>query len=605
MIFENISNDSLDFYELKIMMETNKSDGFQEFTKEMLVFDSNKDGEGKVLNKLPYFTYKYKYPLTVFKRIGSYQDRINLFFNESVFKNKIFKEEYLIEKFTTEEEKNLMIEENIMTMIEILFPTKFPVINNIHTSHQFISLSRSLKPLDTNIGRPKIYSHLNINNNKYTINKIILYNDILNHPMYNKLINETYSFQTWCKNTNNEMLIEIAEKNLTGYKDLPKEYLSFENSFLTKYRKPKRVMNNQLLQDIIDDHKTNDENVKTFHKCIEYFYKRYILGYEINETDQIDSKNIELFESILNTPSFICTTDSGKNAFPTKEIYLSIQLHNEKLNDDIVKNMRCSYYEEQLGEDLEKLLEGVPFNSALLHDEQYKSIKDKPIISKEYMTNNQVEKIYAEDVIKDVNTTFVSLINNKWENVRNVNRKTIKEKIEEFLKDMKKKLDVIENNDYKDIKSISFKVDDLIENIMTNQLLPNSIENIDYDYYMNLILSEFTKHKQQPKLYESQISSLLLHIDNILNSIKSQIIRYGIQANEMKSKGTNEYVEEMRIYQYNASVLKMFEFIIIYVIYKHLLQIHKNIDVVKYKMTAGKKKTKKKKRNKNGTRKQK
>ena len=140
---------------------------------------------------------------------------------------------------------------------------------------------------------------------------------------------------------------------------------------------------------------------------------------------------------------------------------------------------------------------------------------------------------------------------------------------------------------------------------MTNQLLPNSIENIDYDYYMNLILSEFTKHKQQPKLYESQISSLLLHIDNILNSIKSQIIRYGIQANEMKSKGTNEYVEEMRIYQYNASVLKMFEFIIIYVIYKHLLQIHKNIDVVKYKMTAGKKKTKKKKRNKNGTRKQK
>ena len=73
----------------------------------------------------------------------------------------------------------------------------------------------------------------------------------------------------------------------------------------------------------------------------------------------------------------------------------------------------------------------------------------------------------------------------------------------------------------------------------------------------------------------------------------------------MKSKGTTEYVEEMRIYQYNASVLKMFEFIIIYVIYKHLLQIHKNIDVVKYKMTAGKKKTKKKKRNKNGTRKQK
>ena len=64
-----------------------------------------------------------------------------------------------------------MIEDNIMTMIEILFPTKFPVINNIHTSHQFVTLSRSLKPLDTNIGRPKMYSHLNINNNKYTINK--------------------------------------------------------------------------------------------------------------------------------------------------------------------------------------------------------------------------------------------------------------------------------------------------------------------------------------------------------------------------------------------------------------------------------------------------
>lgn len=602
MIFANISNDSLDFYELKIMMETNKSDGFKEFTKEMLVIDTDEDEESKVLNKFPYFTYKYKYPLNIFKRINSYQKRVNLFFNKSEFKNKIFKEEYLLEKFTTEEEKNLMIEENIMTMIEILFPTKFPVINNIHTSHQFVSLSRSLKPLDTNIGRPKLYSHLNIDNNKYTINKIIVYNDVLNHPMYNKMINQAYSFQTWCKNTNNEMLIEIAEKNLTGYKDLPKEYVSFEKSFLKKYRKPKRVVNNQLLQDIIDDHEQNDENVKTFHKCIEYFYKRYILGYEINESDHIDSKNMELFESILNTPSFLCTINSDNYDIPTKEIFLSIQLHNEKINDDIVKNIRCSYYEEQLGEDLEKLLDGVPFNGALIHDEQYENIKDKPIISREYMIKNQVEKIYDEDVIKDVNKLFLSLINNKWENVRNVNRKTIKEKIKDLLKDMKKKLDVIEKNDYEDIKSISFEIDDLIENIMSNKLLPNSIENIDYDYYMNLILSEFTKHKQQPKLYESQVSSLLLHIDNILNSIKSQIIKYGIQINEVKAKGD---IEEIRIYQYNVSVLKLFEFIIIYVIYKNLLKIHKNIDEVKYKITAGKKKTKKNKQNKKGTRKNK
>ena len=602
MIFANISNDSLDFYELKIMMETNKSDGFKEFTKEMLVIDTDEDEESKVLNKFPYFTYKYKYPLNIFKRINSYQKRVNLFFNKSEFKNKIFKEEYLLEKFTTEEEKNLMIEENIMTMIEILFPTKFPVINNIHTSHQFVSLSRSLKPLDTNIGRPKLYSHLNIDNNKYTINKIIVYNDVLNHPMYNKMINQAYSFQTWCKNTNNEMLIEIAEKNLTGYKDLPKEYVSFEKSFLKKYRKPKRVINNQLLQDIIDDHEQNDENVKTFHKCIEYFYKRYILGYEINESDHIDSKNMELFESILNTPSFLCTINSDKYDIPTKEIFLSIQLHNEKINDDIVKNIRCSYYEEQLGEDLEKLLDGVPFNGILIHDEQYENIKDKPIISREYMIKNQVEKIYDEDVIKDVNKLFLSLINNKWENVRNVNRKTIKEKIKDLLTDMKKKLDVIEKNDYEDIKSISFEIDDLIKNIMSNKLLPNSIENIDYDYYMNLILSEFTKHKQQPKLYESQVSSLLLHIDNILNSIKSQIIKYGIQINEVKAKGD---IEEIRIYQYNVSVLKLFEFIIIYVIYKNLLKIHKNIDEVKYKITAGKKKTKKNKQNKKGTRKNK
>ena len=219
------------------------------------------------------------------------------------------------------------------------------------------------------------------------------------------------------------------------------------------------------------------------------------------------------------------------------------------------------------------------------------------------MIKHQVEKIYAEDVIKDVNKSFLSLINNKWENVRNANRKTIKEKIEDLLKDTKKKIDVIENNDYKNMKSISFEITDLIENIMTNKLLLNSIENIDYDYYMNLILSEFTKHLQQPKLYESNISSLLLHIDNILNSIKSQIIKYGIQANEITAKGTTEYIDEIRIYQYNSTVLKIFEFIIIYVIYKNLLKIHKNIDTVKYKMTAGKKKTKKQKRNKKGTRK--
>ncbi len=104
---------------------------YNENTTNGKIVELNKSG----LNKLPYFTYLIEYN-NLSSLLTTYQERVDFFFNKENFKKTILKNGKIIKKSDLDNEKEINVaENNIMKMFELLFPTKFTVIKNYHTSY--------------------------------------------------------------------------------------------------------------------------------------------------------------------------------------------------------------------------------------------------------------------------------------------------------------------------------------------------------------------------------------------------------------------------------------------------------------------------------------
>ena len=189
-----------DIEELKIMLYTNiQNNRLLPFTRKLLsqpeITTTNID-----LNDYPYFTFDVKYPKGQMQYLR-YQERVEIFFNKQLFSEYLFaySKKPLVSKDNENyyKERDEIIEHNIMTMIEILFPTKFPVINDIHTSYDKVMGKSSLSRMILNPIKPKYFSQLNINGKDYTFKKNIWLNDFLNHPLYRKLLEDYRKFWVW------------------------------------------------------------------------------------------------------------------------------------------------------------------------------------------------------------------------------------------------------------------------------------------------------------------------------------------------------------------------------------------------------------------------
>jgi len=154
-----------------------------------------KDG----LNTLPYFTMSVRYPLDrLQKDLLTYQERVDFFFDDKKFERILFLYTKKPEESTDPDVNNDIAEHNIMVMLELLFPTKFTVINNSHTSFDHVMANSSLKRMLINPTIKKYYSYLKLADGKiYTFTRLIWLNDLMNHPLYRKFINEFHTFWLW------------------------------------------------------------------------------------------------------------------------------------------------------------------------------------------------------------------------------------------------------------------------------------------------------------------------------------------------------------------------------------------------------------------------
>jgi hypothetical protein len=165
-------------------------------------------------NETPFFTnyISYKGKLESYLYDKGYEEVLKFFFNQSYFKQVLRNLDIVINPALPESTRNTQSLENITCMIKMLFPTTFPAYNNIITSYgdifegnatsstrnKNITLSDLYnylpKYIKDNFASTNRYSYLKINGGIHTIYRVVLINDIINHPKFNFLINAIHTF---------------------------------------------------------------------------------------------------------------------------------------------------------------------------------------------------------------------------------------------------------------------------------------------------------------------------------------------------------------------------------------------------------------------------
>lgn len=223
---ENVQNeDSL----LKVWK--NNPSEFSEFIFSLDMLHAGKNNSFKTvgLQKYPFITDTLKYPYDDLKS-KRYQYILEFFFNRGKFSKELKRELYssktiqseLAElKGKTKEEQNnykqAILESNVMTMLRLLFPTSYPIMNNIRDSYSILmNKSESLEYISK-------FSYIKLNNKIHTITNVVWLNDLMNNPIYNQLIIEVFKYITWGFNQR-EVIDEEDRINLEKNEKLLKSF---------------------------------------------------------------------------------------------------------------------------------------------------------------------------------------------------------------------------------------------------------------------------------------------------------------------------------------------------------------------------------------------
>lgn len=205
--------------QIELSITTNKpdDDGKTIFTKSVLFHPS--------INKKRFAKYT-EYPhisdnvLIDVKKLKSkkYVEKMDFFFNRSVFEefmnkvnDKAYQDELKSKVLKDKNEKKDILDYNIKVMIDMLFPTAYPFINNTGNSYDRNFTSKS-KDLDI-VFFPK-YSYIKNKSEVYTVTKAILLNDILNHPKYYDFIVMMFDYITWANNERDKISNDFNTMNM-------------------------------------------------------------------------------------------------------------------------------------------------------------------------------------------------------------------------------------------------------------------------------------------------------------------------------------------------------------------------------------------------------
>ena len=283
---------------------------------------------------------------------------------------------------------------NIKTMLEILFPTKFPVINDVQTSYEYIQNQKSTRPFWFNPFQTHYFSYLTIGGKIYTIKKTVWLNDILNHPVYQKIFIEYRKLKKWADEKGYNMddndkfhpkkifTSHLDNTNLFKEPAQPIPFRKFKTTMLG-FIEPLRNSSNTYLQEQINavtnrgvsSHKGNPEE---FYELLDNIYDTYINSKkeekeekeekekeeeekEEEEKEEVKKEGEKVKKDKYSSISAFINTgisyiNMGESNKPTREVYFMIDLIDGEINDENKSSIYCPYMGDSLGNKLEYLI---------------------------------------------------------------------------------------------------------------------------------------------------------------------------------------------------------------------------------------------------------
>jgi hypothetical protein len=184
--------------QLKMMIKTGipGQEEYIEFNSSLLPVKS----KGKPFAKYPFFSDTHAYPKIKLQDF-TYDRIVEFFFNKDIF-TKIIRNK--TQKNLPKKSQQKIKIDNFELTLRLLFPTTYPLVNNIDNSVEYIIPSKKIftfKGSNTFSILPRRfdrkYSYLNIGSETYTITKTVWNNDVMNHPVYSQFIQTYKEFDIW------------------------------------------------------------------------------------------------------------------------------------------------------------------------------------------------------------------------------------------------------------------------------------------------------------------------------------------------------------------------------------------------------------------------
>jgi hypothetical protein len=312
--------------ELMIQIITNlpsDQDKPRAFSRDMLYIPPAQSDAGSnkmYLAKYPFITADVKYPKKYLYGLN-YQDRLNFFFNKNEFANVL---KSRAKKNNGRKSPGVILERNVLVMLGLLFPTSFPTVDNIGMSNDLLAgdltktyTSRRNGLLGKLSGEVSpAFSYLRIENKTYTVQKVVWLNDMLNHPLYSKLLEKRKATQSESDYNNRIYLNRLREFRTT------------------------RKSTNADLQQMIG------ASPDQLSKFLDYVRGRYL-----DHTADINPT----FDKLTNVGVSIIA-DRGQTV-PSREIYLMVDLLDGEISDTNTDAITCAYTGELLGNQVKYLLD--------------------------------------------------------------------------------------------------------------------------------------------------------------------------------------------------------------------------------------------------------
>lgn len=326
-------NESIGIQPIHIRFSTNSNNESNQILKRNMIYlppnEDNEDNETSNTNNsskgssnknesYPLFTDQARISVSKLVKLPR-EKQIETFFIKDDFKKLIGS------SFTKDiDERNENAEHNLRTMLQIFFPTIFPIkvnmtetfsekMKNVFTAPNVESNNSNVFSLLANFtGTENDYGYLNIGK-QYTVTKITLINDIINDQVFNNLIQPSLNFQNWRKETI-QKYSESSGTFMNTIKILIKTYFNNIKTALTtsttdayrdfiKIKDPRAQVNAQAIHPprLLVDHFDRLLNTETTN--VDTIVDMFIEIYNLNAAAPSDKPNYIPY-SIKTLPGF-------------------------------------------------------------------------------------------------------------------------------------------------------------------------------------------------------------------------------------------------------------------------------------------------------------